>query len=98
MELQKIHPTKNNYDEFVLNFNEEPNKSQKQIHKLIKMFAKHVQTRSEYIKKMFPQEDQIHIPNMDQEEVSRIIHNDTEEKAMLLFSTYHKKTSVLYDV
>jgi hypothetical protein len=35
---------------------------------------------------------------MEDEEVSRIIQNDSEEKALLLFSTYHKKTSVLYDM
>lgn len=29
LELQKINPQKNNYDEFSVNFQEEPNKSQK---------------------------------------------------------------------
>lgn len=29
LELQKINPSKNNFEEFSVNFNEEPNKSQK---------------------------------------------------------------------
>ena len=42
LELQKIIPSKNNYEEFTVNFNDEPNKSQKQILKLVKMFHKDV--------------------------------------------------------
>lgn len=37
LEVQKINPLKVNYEEFAVNFNEEPNKSQKQILKLVKI-------------------------------------------------------------
>ena len=45
LELQKLHPTKDSFDDFALNFNEEPLKSQKQLLKLVRVFQQDVQTR-----------------------------------------------------
>ena len=101
LELQKIAAAKNNYENFPVNFIEEPNKSQKQILKLIKMFEKNVQTRSQYIKEnadVNVADDEIIVPNMHKEQVQRIFQNDCEERAILLFQTFHRKTSVIYDV
>lgn len=50
MSIQKIHPSKDNYDEFAINFNEEPKKSLKQLSKLLKMASKHILTKSEFAK------------------------------------------------
>ncbi len=42
LELQKINPQKTAYEDFSVNFQEEPNKSQKQILKLVQMFESDV--------------------------------------------------------
>lgn len=42
LDLQKINTHKTNYDEFKVNFREEPNKSSKQIIKLVRLFEKEV--------------------------------------------------------
>ena len=87
MELQRLHPTKDNFEEFNLNFNDEPQKSQKQLLKLVRVFQREVQTRSHYLQEL-----------NDTEAHKEDLTSDSEEKAALLFLTFHKRTSVLYDV
>ena len=41
--------------------------------------------------------DEIIVPNMDKGEVARIIQLDCEERAALLFETYLRLTTVVYD-
>lgn len=102
LELQKINPQKNNYDEFSVNFQEEPNKSQKQLLRLVRLFEKDVQTRSQYltqINKVLDEEpEDMIVPNMERLEISKILTQDCEERAALLFETFFRLTSVVYDV
>eukprot|EP00347_Sterkiella_histriomuscorum_P012679 403367644 len=109
LELQKINPQKGVPEGFVLNFNENHGKSRKQLLKLIKVFEKQVQTRSQYIlqKEGGVEHDQsevniddsvLNVPNMDRQEVRRILSTECEERAVLLFQTFMRKTSVIYDV
>ena len=37
-------------------------------------------------------------PNMDREEVTKIYSQDSEERAALLFETFFRLTSVVYDI
>lgn len=89
-------------EEVRINFNEEPNKSQKQILKLVAVFERHVQTRSEYIKQLksssAEEEDEISIPEVEASEFKSIFAGECEERAMLLFQAFNKKTSIIYDV
>jgi hypothetical protein len=104
LELQKINPAKSNFDEFRVNFNEEPSKSQKQILKLVRLFHQNVQTRSQYLKQINKAmekdekpDEEIIVPNIEQEEVRAIVQQDCEERASLLFETFSRLTSVVYD-
>ncbi len=38
------------------------------------------------------------VPNMNQTEVSKIIEQDSEERAALLFETFQRLTSVVFDL
>ena len=38
------------------------------------------------------------VPNMQRSEVNKILEQDCEERAALLFETFHKLTSVIYDI
>ena len=84
-----------------MNFNEEPNKSQKQILKLVRLFISEIQTRSQYLKQlnhvMEEELEDIVVPNMEKAEVSRILRQDCEERATLLFETFFRLTSVVFD-
>lgn len=84
-----------------MNFNEEPNKSQKQILKLVRLFISEIQTRSQYLKQlnhvMEEEPEDIVVPNMEKGEVSRILRQDCEERATLLFETFFRLTSVVFD-
>lgn len=42
--------------------------------------------------------EEIIVPNMEKEEVSKILRQDCEERATLLFETFFRITSVVYDV
>jgi uncharacterized iron-regulated protein len=64
------------------------------------MFETDVQTRSQYLKQINgagEQEEIIVPPNMDREEVTKIYNQDSEERAALLFETFFKLTSAIYD-
>eukprot|EP00347_Sterkiella_histriomuscorum_P011916 403370605 len=109
LELQKINPQKGAPEGFVLNFNENHGKSRKQLLKLIKVFEKQVQTRSQYILQKEGEVDHeqcevniddsvLNVPNMDKQEVRRILSTECEERAVLLFQTFMRKTSAIYDV
>lgn len=102
LDLQKINTHKINYDEFKVNFREEPNKSQKQILKLVRMFEKEVQTKSQYLKQINRANDKgeedLVVPHTDKEEVQSILRQDCEERAVLLFETFNRLTSVLFDL
>jgi hypothetical protein len=67
------------------------------------MFETDVQTRSQYLKQINGgegnnnKEDIIVPPNMDRDEVTKIYSQDAEERAALLFETFFRITSVIYD-
>lgn len=104
LELQKINAQKVKFDEFKVNFTEEPNKSQKQMLKLVRLFQKEVQTKSQYLKQIHhaneqgAAEEDLVVPNIDKEEVQAILHRDCEERAGLMFDTFNKLTSVVFDI
>jgi hypothetical protein len=52
MEIQRQPHGKAPEEGFKINFNDEPNKSQKQILRLVSVFEKHIQTRAQYIKEL----------------------------------------------
>lgn len=68
------------------------------------MFETDVQTRSQYLKQISggggasSDDQEIIPPNMDREEVTKIYSQDSEERAALLFETFFRLTSVVYDI
>lgn len=69
--------------------------------KLVKMFETDVQTRSQYLKQINhvqTEEDLVNVPNMLQGEVTKILSQDCEERAALMFETFFRLTSVVFDV
>ncbi len=68
------------------------------------MFETDVQTRSQYLKQISggggasSDDPEIIPPNMDREEVTKIYSQDSEERAALLFETFFRLTSVVYDI
>ena len=64
------------------------------------MFETDVQTRSQYLKQINGGgngDEDIIPPHMDREEVTKIYSQDSEERAALLFETFFRLTSVVYD-
>ena len=66
-----------------------------------------MQTRSQYIKQINKphhedskeeKEAIIKVPNMNESEVTKIIEQDSEERAALLFETFQRLTSVIFDL
>ncbi|CDW82490.1 UNKNOWN [Stylonychia lemnae] len=100
LELQKVNPQKGLPENFTLNYEDEPNKSQKQLIKLIKMFEKHVQTGAQLLTVNGRVEDQneLAVTNISKDELQRRIENEQEERAVLLFQTFQRRTSVMFDV
>ncbi len=69
--------------------------------KLVRIFENDVQTRSQYLKQINKPEDEESlpkVPNMNQSEVSKIFEQDSEERAALLFETFQRLTSVVFDL
>ena len=68
----------------------------------MRLFEKDVQTRSQYltqINKVLDEEpEDMIVPNMERLEISKILTQDCEERAALLFETFFRLTSVVYDV
>lgn len=44
------------------------------------------------------EDDIIHVPNMEKSEVSKIFSQDCEERASLIFESFYRITSVVYDI
>lgn len=68
------------------------------------MFERDVQTRSQYLKQInragaedLGEEEELIVPNMDKAEVTMILRQDCEERAALLYETFFKSTSVMFD-
>jgi hypothetical protein len=82
-----------------INFHDEPNKSQKQLMKIIEIFEKHVLTKSKHFEGLRKGENN-EIKFMDNNEVVDVVIklSHSEELAYLIFSSLCKKTSVLFDV
>lgn len=85
----------------MVNFQEEPTKSQRQVLRLLNLFETHVQTQSQYLKHvnrvMDEEAEDMVVPALDKAEVAAILSQDAEDRAKLLFHTFHRLTSVLYD-
>jgi hypothetical protein len=93
MEIQRFK--KEEEQEIVLNFNEEPNKSQKQILKLIKTINM-VQTRANFYSTLSA--ETLESMKEDQKLLNIETTSDSEEKAALIYQGFHHKTSVIYDI
>src|SRR5947209_4486005 len=65
--------------------------------KLIKVFETQVQTKSEYLQKLH-NEDNIQVYPDNQQAATSSKLTITEEKALLLFTSLCRKTSVIFDV
>jgi hypothetical protein len=96
MEVQKFSARKQEEEQdIIINFNEEPNKSQKQIMKIIKTMSL-VQTRSKFLEGLSA--DAIESLKEGEESLNTEPSRDTEEKASLIFQCFNRKTSVIYDI
>jgi hypothetical protein len=97
--LLEVQKTPKNIDDLVINFNEEPNKSQKQLSKLITLISTHVQTRTSFLHSINSSSDQSLSQIKDLFDHSHQMEScDSEEKAILLFNAFGKVTSILYDI
>ena len=68
----------------------------------MRLFEKEVQTQSQYLKhinKVMDEEpEDMVVPSMEKGEVASILSQDAEDRADLLFSTFFRMTSVVFDV